>query len=235
MNLELSFIIPTYNEIGNISECLKEIKDTFSKVDYEIVIVDDNSNDGTLEFLKKVSSKDKRIRLFVRKNAWGFGSAIMYGIRRAKGEYAMPFMGDLSDKPSDAMKLLLEIRKGYDIVFTNRFKGKNRAYDYPLFKYYSNRIYNNLISLLIGIPYNDTSNAFKIFRKDILDKVKIKNSGFEFTTELAIKAYLKGDKFSEVPVSWYNRKEGKQKSNLIKIGIGYFRVLFMVLSEKFKK
>src|SRR3989338_2010373 len=236
MKTDVSLIIPTYNERENIRQCLDGLVKAFSggKAAYELIIVDDNSTDGTYETVKNYSGRNKRIRAFLRTGEKGIGSAIFFGMKKSSGTYLIPFMADLSDDPEDALRLYNKIKEGYDVVFTNRFKGKNRAYGYPHPKYYFNRLYNLMIATLFNLKYTDTSNAFKAVRKDIVDRLDIKCKGFEFTTELALKSYFRGKRFSEIPVTWNNREKGKQKSSLLKIGRGYLRVLLLLLNEKRK-
>ena len=149
MKPQLSLIVPTFNESMNILKCLNNIKGSFSKdkIPYEVIVIDDNSPDGTYKYAKDMSKSYRNLKVYLRKNERGFGSAVHFGIKKAKGEYVIPFMADLSDSLDDAKLLYYTIKEGgYDVVFTNRFKDGNRAYKYPMLKYFFNRAYNYLIS-----------------------------------------------------------------------------------------
>lgn len=233
MVVDVSLVVPTYNEIDNISTCLSALVTSLSKekISYEVVVVDDGSNDGTVAFVRDFSKKHKHVRLLLRKNERGFGSAIFYGIVHAKGTYVIPFMADLSDTPEDAIRVFRKLEEGYDMVFTTRFKHGNRARSYPFLKFLSNRIYNHIISFVCGIPFKDTSNAFKGFRCEVVKDVVLVHSGFEVTTELAMKSLARSKRVSEIKVSWHNRDKGTQKSDLRKIAVGYFNVLKMLHTQ----
>ena len=141
----------------------------------------------------------------------GMGSALIAGFKIASGEVFVPFMGDLSDDPKDIVKLVEKIDEGYDVVCGSRFTEGGSTTDYPLIKLIINRVWNRFFSFIFGMKIKDISNAFKAYRRFVIDKIEPSSKGFEITAEIALKARVYGFKLTEVPVSWSGRKKGESK------------------------
>ncbi|HLD05950.1 MAG TPA: glycosyltransferase [Candidatus Nanoarchaeia archaeon] len=232
--MDLTIIIPTYNERDNLEKTIAKLTPVLrkAKVDYEIVIVDDNSPDGTGAFAKQLHAQDRRIKPFIRVNARGFGLSLRDGITHAKGKFIIPTSADLADAPDDIVRLYRTIKKGYDVVYTTRFAKGGKIINYPGTKLFCNRAFNYLTTFLFLMPYHDISNGFKAYRKSILDALVIESAGFEINPELSIKSYLRGKTFAEIGVSWTGRTSGLSKLNLIKVGPRY---VAMVLNLYWKR
>jgi len=154
----------------------------------------------------------------------GFGNAIKDGFKHVEGDIVIPVMGDLSDDPNDILRLVKKIEEGYDLAYGSRFIKGGSVEGYPTAKMFANRIFNNAVRLLFGIPHKDVTNAFKAYKKDVLDAIGIENmkaEGFDLTVELALKAHILGFKSVEVPVTWRGREKGEAKLKLSENGLVY--------------
>lgn len=230
--MDLSIIIPTYNERENLGKTITHIVPVLNKnkIKYEIIIVDDDSPDGTGKFAKKI--KNKNIKVLIRTNIRGYGTAIRDGIMLSSGKFIIATSADFCDDPKDIIKLYNEIKKGYDVVYTTRFSKGGKIINYSLLKTLSNRAFNYLTSLIFLMKYKDISNGFKIYRKDLLDSINLESEGFEINPELAIKSYLKGKRFSEIGVTWIGRQSGLSKLNLVKVGPRYLKLILKLFFRR---
>lgn len=215
--MELSVIIPARNEEKTVVRAVKKIISALRGLaDFEIIAVDDCSTDGTGNILDGLAGK--RVRIIHRRENPGFGSALRAGFEKAKGKYVVSFMGDLSDDPKDLIKMLKKTREGWNVVIGSRFVPGSRIVGYPGLKMAANRLFNNLLALLLRVPYKDLTNAFKMYRRELLEKMKIESTDFDITVELPIKAIKLGAKIAEVPVSWQGRSSGSPKWRLARAG-----------------
>lgn len=218
---KLSIVIPAHNEEGNLEALITELMPVLQKheetMDYEIVIVNDNSTDATPAIIEKFASENSRIKPVHRHSQPGFGNAIREGFRKATGDIIIPVMGDLSDDPHDIPKLVRKIEEGYDIAYGSRFIEGGATEGYPYTKMIANRAFNNTVRLLFGIKHKDVTNAFKAYRKEVLESIGIDNieaNGFDLTVEIPLKAHIMGFTSAEVPVTWHGRKRGEAKLKL---------------------
>ena len=159
--MKISVIIPVHNEEEIIEKTIKKTYEvlTRNKYDYEIIVVDDNSDDKTEKILNKLSKRNKRIRSFHKKyrnkGPTGLGSAIKFGIKYCSGDIVVPLMGDLSDNPNDIPKLIKKIKEGYDVVCGSRFIAGSKIIGYPKIKMLCNRFYNRLFAFLFFLDVED--------------------------------------------------------------------------------
>lgn len=230
MPIELSVIIPARNEERSIGKAVLKVKSTLDKAvvpDFEIIAVDDCSTDGTGRILDRLGGK--RVRIIHREETPGFGRALRSGFSAAKGKYVVSFMGDLSDDPKDLVNMLEKARSGYDVVIGSRFIEGSKITGYPKAKLVANRLFNHLLALLLWVPYLDLTNAFKMYRADLVGKMRLESEDFDITVEMPIKALKMGARFAEVPVNWYGRKSGSPKWKLARAGYIYLARLFKTL------
>jgi len=238
--MKISIVIPAHNEKDIIRRTIKKVSDVLKKKNYnfEIVIVDDNSDDGTSQILDRL--KNRRIRVIHKKNKVGgpsgLGAALIPGLNRASGDFIIPFMGDLSDNPKDIPKIV-EALKEFDIICASRFLEQSKLVGYPPIKFLCTLAYNKIFSLLFGLGVSDFTNAFKGYRKEVIRRVKPVSRGFEITSEIVLKGRLLGYSIGEVPVDWRGRAEGEGETKfaafsvsdifsgkLLKIGYSYGRI-----------
>ena len=235
--MKLSIIIPAYNEEESIANTVDSIYDAFSKVeiDYEIFVINDNSKDNTLGALKNLANQYPNLRYETNNGPNGFGYAVRYGLERFNGDCVAIMMADLSDSPKDLIKFYMTMIEGnYDCVFGSRFMKGAKVIDYPRAKKYINRLANFIIKITMSIKYNDTTNAFKLYRKTTIEGIKpFLAPHFNLTVELPLKAIIRGYTYTVVPNSWTNRKYGVSKLNIKEMGSRYFFILLYCFIEKY--
>ncbi|MEY4875156.1 MAG: hypothetical protein RL708_305 [Bacteroidota bacterium] len=231
----LSIVIPAYNEEGSIIETLETLYAELiqSNVPHEIVVVNDNSKDSTESILIELQKKIPTLVYYTNKGPNGFGYAIRYGLERFKGDAVAVMMADLSDSPQDLVKFYNKLLEGYDCVFGTRWSKGGSVHDYPTTKKIINRVANMIIRMFMRIQYNDTTNAFKMYRKEVIEGLKpFLSPHFNLTIELPLKAIIRGYTYTVVPNSWHNRKAGESKLKIKEMGSRYFFILMYCWIEK---
>jgi len=235
--MKLSIVIPAYNEEESIAETIDQIEEAFSKVniDHEILIVNDNSKDNTLLVLEMLAQKYPSLKYETNLGPNGFGYAVRYGLERYSGDCVAVMMADLSDSPYDLIRYYTTMVEGnYDCVFGSRFMKGGKIIDYPFVKKVINRIANFIIRVVMRIKYNDTTNAFKLYKREVINGVKpILSPHFNLTIELPLKAIIRGYTYTIVPNSWTNRKYGVSKLKIKEMGSRYFFILVYCFVEKY--
>ena len=233
--MKLSVVIPLHNEEGCVEEVISAITDELrrEKLPYEIIAVNDNSTDNTRNILAKLAGKDAQIRIVDRKQPPGFGRAVKEGIANCAGDCVALVMGDASDDPKDIVKYYRKIEEGYDCVFGTRFAKESNVRDYPVLKFLINRLANTFIRVLFFLSFNDVTNAFKAYRREVLDAVSpIQALGFNITAEIPLKAIVRGYSYAVVPVNWYGRTSGVSKLKIRQMGRRYLFTVLHVWLEK---
>ena len=226
--MKLSLIIPLHNEEENLDRLMKEVLKALQdfKDDFEVLLVDDCSSDRTGYLAEEWASKYHRVRVIHRRGSPGFGKALKEGFKEAEGDILIPFMGDLSDIPEDALKLYGKVAyEGYDIAVGARWRRGGWAQGMPLLKRIFSVGFSKISRLLLGTPTADVTNAFKAYRRRVITEVNPVSDGFDISAELLIKAYFKGYKITDVPVGWRGRVKGEAKLKLARMGVGYFKLL----------
>jgi dolichol-phosphate mannosyltransferase len=235
--MKLSVVMPAYNEAESIAETITAIEKAFEKmpVDREILVVNDNSSDNTIEVLDELVKQFPNVRYVTNPGPNGFGYAIRYGLERYTGDCVAVMMADLSDSPFDLVRFYVAMIEGnYDCVFGSRFIAGGSVHDYPFTKKIINRIANRIIRIVMGIKYNDTTNAFKLYKRHTIDGVKpLLSPHFNLTIELPLKAIIRGFTYTVVPNSWTNRKYGISKLKIREMGSRYFFILMYCFIEKY--
>jgi dolichol-phosphate mannosyltransferase len=236
--MKLSIVIPAYNEQESIRETILTIEEALDKIkiEHEIVIINDNSKDNTEDVLKELTLEfPKTIVYHNNTGPNGFGYAIRYGLDRFTGDCVAIMMADLSDSPYDLIKFYTTMIEGnYDCVFGSRWIKGGKVIDYPINKKWINRLANRVIMLMMNIKYNDTTNAFKLYKKEVIHGIKpILSPHFNLTIELPLKAIIRGFSYTVVPNSWTNRKYGESKLKIKEMGSRYFFILLYCFIEKY--
>jgi len=234
--MKLSVVIPAHNEEGHIKNAVESIKNVLVResIEYEIVVVNDNSTDKTVEIVSNLEKQDSGIRLITNKGRNGFGFAVKKGLEKFTGDAVVITMADSSDDPEDIVKFYRKLEQGYDCVFGTRFVKEAKLVDYPLFKLLLNRAGNIFIKLLFGLKYNDVTNAFKCYRREVIKGVSpILSHHFNLTIELPLKAIVRGYSYTVIPTNWYNREEGVSKWKIKEMGSRYLFIVLYALIEKY--
>jgi dolichol-phosphate mannosyltransferase len=231
----LSIVIPARNEEGSIEATIVDLAETLSReqIPYEVVVVDDHSSDGTRAVVARLADRYKSLRCISNRRRNGFGNAIHSGLEAFTGDAVCIVMADASDDPKDVVTFYHKMNEGYDCVFGTRFARTSKVIDYPPLKLAINRAANMFIALLFGIAYTDSTNAFKLFRREVIAGVSpILSHHFNITVELPLKAIVRGYTYAVVPNNWYNRKDGVSKFKVKEMGSRYLFIVLYVFIEK---
>lgn len=235
--MKLSIVIPAYNEEGSIEETIRTLYKVLlhHKIEHEIFVTDDNSNDLTSAILAALQKDVPTMRYETNKGPNGFGYAVRYGLERFSGDCVAIMMADLSDDPEDLVRFYNRMLEGnYDCVFGTRFASGGKVYDYPRIKLIINRIANTIVKILFRLKFNDFTNSFKLYKKTTIDGLKpFLSPHFNLTLELPLKAIVRGYSYSVVPNSWRNRKHGESKLKIREMGSRYFFIMLYCLIEKY--
>ena len=233
--MKLSIVMPARNEEDSIAQAIQDIVAELAKekIEYELMVVNDNSSDNTRQIVESLMNINSNIKLINRKSSNGFGRAVKDGLSRVTGDVTGIVMGDLSDDPKDVVKCFRKIEEGYDCVFGSRFIKGSIIKDYPIVKLLINRLANAFIQVLFLTKANDITNAFKFYRTDVIRAVQpIQALYFNITVEIPLKAMVRGFSFVQIPINWYGRKSGVSKLGIKEMGRKYlFTVLYIWLEK----
>ncbi len=231
-----SIVIPARDEVESLPGTLDSIHRTMlaNNVPHEIVVVDDGSTDGTWELLQKLREQIPTLAPVQNVGLHGFGRAVICGIEASRGDAVVIMMADASDSPQDAVHYWELLNEGYDCAFGSRFMQGSIVIDYPKVKLFLNRIANFLVRVAFRISLNDTTNAFKAYRRTTLEGCRpFLAPHFNLTVELPLKAIVRGYSFSTIPISWTNRRYGTAKLKIKEMGSRYFFICAYVWLEKY--
>lgn len=228
-------MIPARNERGPVATTVTGILDVLEQasIDYEIVLVDDASTDDTATVVKRLAADNPRVRYHLSHNPRGYGYTVRAGLDVFDGDVVVIVMADGSDDPADILRYHRVIEEGYDCAFGSRFIRGSAVHDYPKFKLGLNRVVNLGIRILFRSGYNDTTNAFKAYRREVIETVQpLLSNHFNLTVEIPLKAIVRGHSYKVIPISWRNRKEGESKLSLQEMGSRYAFIVLYVLLER---
>jgi dolichol-phosphate mannosyltransferase len=232
--MKLSVVIPARNEEDAIAATVEAVTRRLAEedIDYEIIVVDDASTDPTGDVVARIADEDSRVRCVRSPYRNGFGFAVRAGLEQFTGDAVAIMMADLSDSPDDLVAYFRLLQAGYDCAFGSRFIPGAAIRDYPRFKLVANRVVNLGIRVLFGHGYNDTTNAFKAYRREVIDTVQpLLSQHFNLTVELPLKAVVRGHSYAITPISWTNRRTGESQLKLQEMGSRYAFVVLMVFLE----
>lgn len=214
MNVNSLVIIPTYNELENVKLIVPDLLSRYNNID--ILVVDDNSPDGTGNYIRELANSNYRIRLIVREKKMGLGTAYTEGFKYAlknNYEYIFEMDADYSHDPKEIANFLNAIKE-YDLVLGSRYINGVNVVNWPmqrlLLSYFAN-IYTRLIT---GMPIMDATGGFKCFRRKVLETIDfndVKSNGYAFQIEITYKAWRKGFKIGEIPITFVDRTMGHSK------------------------
>ncbi|MDJ0598399.1 MAG: glycosyltransferase [Crocosphaera sp.] len=232
---QFSIVIPAYNEEGCIVSTVTLISQTLEKagIPYEILVVNDNSRDRTEELLQQINAQNPKVRYINNYYPNGFGFAVRCGLENFRGDAVAIVMADNSDSPENMIDYYHKLQEGYDCIFGSRFIKGGKVVDYPTHKLIVNRLANWFIQVLFGIPLNDTTNAFKAYRKEVIEGISpLLSHHFNLTVEIPLKAITRGYSYCIIPITWRNRTTGVSKLKLKEMGSRYLFIVLSVLLEK---
>ena len=207
-------IIPTYNELENIPTLLPEV---LSKDDgINVLIVDDNSPDGTASFVESEIKNNNRIHLVKRPSKRGLGTAYIAGFKFAlqnRYDYVFEMDADFSHDPKEIPRFLDEI-KNSDVVLGSRYVNGVNVINWPMRRLLLSSFANYYTRFITGMPVHDATGGFKCFRREVLEAInleKVTSNGYAFQIEMTFKAWKKGFKVKEIPIIFVDRVKGKSK------------------------
>ena len=231
-----SIVIPARDEVESLPGTLDAIHRTMlaNQIPHEIVVVDDGSTDGTWELLQKLRDQIPALAPVQNLGLHGFGRAVVRGIEASRGDAVVIMMADASDSPQDAVHYWELLNEGYDCAFGSRFMRGSVVVDYPRVKLLINRLANFLVRVGFRLSLNDTTNAFKAYRRAVLEGCRpFLAPHFNLTVELPLKAIVRGYSFATIPISWTNRRYGTAKLKIKEMGSRYFFICAYVWLEKY--
>ncbi len=229
----LSIIVPVRNESENIEAIFMYFNDNLANLNFELLIINDFSNDDTLIKAQNLSRENKNLKVLNNKHK-GLGGAINLGVKEAKGEYITIMMADQSDDINDLLKYYEIINNSnIDAVLGSRFLKDSKVKDYPLQKLVLNRIFNYLVSFIFWNKYNDYTNAFKIYKKKVLLEISpLISESFNIFLEIPLKIISRNYKYQVIPINWIGRKKGVSKFRIKELRSKYLFTLIYCFIEK---
>ena len=232
----LSVVIPARDEAGCICSTVEHVhvELRINHVPHEIIVVDDGSTDGTWDMLTDLQTRLPILRPLQNAGPHGFGRAIVCGLNNMLGDAVVIMMADESDDCRDVVRYWHELNKGYDCVFGSRFSKGGGVIDYPFVKLALNRTANLFVKLIFRIKLNDTTNAFKAYRREVIEGCRpLIAPHFNLTVELPLKAIVRGYSWTMIPIRWRNRRTGMAKLKIREMGSRYFFICMYVWLEKY--
>lgn len=200
----ISIVIPTLNEQQNIGPALDGIEKVMAHSDYEVIVVDGYSKDKTVEIAKKHGAR-------IIYDNMGKGSALIKGLKAAKGSVIISMDADMSNKPNELKVLIAGIEAGYDVCMGSRFLVGGGSDDMPFVRRFGNKIFVYMVNLLYGANYTDLCYGYRSFSRNAVRKLKLTEKGFGIETEISIKAKKSSLKIMEVPSYEKKRASGIAK------------------------
>ncbi len=231
-------IIPTYNEAENVKSIIPAILTV--NADVEVLVVDDNSPDGTAEVVEEMMESNSRIHLIKRNEKMGLGTAYVAGFKYAI-EHCFDFVFEMdADSSHDAQEIpnFLSKMNSFDLVIGSRYRDGVRVLNWPvrrlLLSYFAN-VYTQIIT---GLPLKDATGGFKCFRRKVLESIdldSIKSNGYSFQIEVSYKAWKKGFRLLEIPVVFVDRRVGTSKMSKSIVWEAVFMVWKLRLRSIFRR
>ncbi|MFM8268998.1 MAG: glycosyltransferase family 2 protein [Pseudomonadota bacterium] len=234
--MKLSVVIPAHNEGSCIEGTIRDLSEELRKeaIPHEIIVVDDHSTDQTGTVLQKVAREIQDVKSVQSSWPMGFGNAIRFGLTHFTGDAVAVYMADSSDAPDDLVRFYrLMMSNKVDCVFGSRWESESEVTNYPVFKLCLNRLVNYFIQILFGFRYNDVTNAFKLYSRDVIVGVApLISPHFNLTVELPLKAIVRGFSYEVVPNKWIGRKTGESKLKIKEMGSRYLFIILYCFIEK---
>jgi len=232
----LSVIIPARDEGDCVASTVEHltVELRLRGVPHEIVVVDDGSSDRTWEILQDLKNRLPVLAPVQNHGEHGFGRAVLCGLDHMHGDAAVIMMADESDDCRDVVRYWERLNEGWDCAFGSRFVKGGGTIDYPWTKLVLNRFANKFLQFLFNIDLNDTTNAFKAYRKTVIDGCRpLIAPHFNLTVEIPLKAIVRGYSWTVIPITWRNRRTGQTKLKIKEMGSRYLFICLYVWLEKY--
>jgi len=216
-----TLIIPAKNEEGAIGKVLQEIP---KKLVQQIIVVDGRSKDKTIREVRANLRRGKDILMIQKSN--GYGGAFIEGIKQTKGNIIIMMDADGSHNPADIPFLIKKIEEGYEYVMASRYMVGSKSYDDTFIRWLGNKVFTLLTNIIHGTRVTDSLYLYTAITKKGLDQLKLTSPGFEFCTEILVKAHNAGLRFAEVPAIERKRYHGDSKVNALLDGLRILKMIF---------
>jgi dolichol-phosphate mannosyltransferase len=213
----LSVIVPTYNEAENVQELLERIKSSLGDQSFDVVVVDDNSPDGTADVVERLSVKWGNIKLLRRRGKMGLGSAVVDGMKVADGKIIVVMDADLQHPPELLPKMINKASEGYDIIVASRYMDGGSIEKWGTLR----RIVSKGAAFLAHLLFlktravRDVVSGFFLFKKGVVEGVRLSPTGYKILLEILVKGRY--GRVAEVPYTFKPRKRGRSKLGLTEI------------------
>jgi dolichol-phosphate mannosyltransferase len=233
--MKVAIVVPAHNEEENIEKLVNDIDEILrqSKIENQIIIVDDNSKDNTSTILKNLSKGMANLTPVYRSDGiCGVGLTLREGIKAAKNcDVIVTMDGDFSHDPNEISNLIQGIKSGADLVIGSRYMKGGRA-DMPRSRIIISGLYNVVSRVFLRTSIHDLTTGFRAMRKKALEKIELTSEGFEIHPEIHLKIYKQRLKVIEVPIHYHRRGGGTSKLRYLKVGPGYLKVVFRQLLKQ---
>jgi len=218
--LDLSIVIPTLNEQGNIGPLVGRCKTTLAELDitYEIIAVDGGSKDNTVNEAEEAGARA------IQQEGRGYGGALRTGFKNARGQYIQTMDSDLSHEP-EVIAQLWAAREKAEVTIASRYV-EGGGGDMPIFRAVLSKILNVVFTTLLSIPVKDISSGFRLYKGDTVRAISFEAEDFDVLEEILIVIYVGGGRVAEVPFQYRPRQEGKSNAKLFKFAIAYLKTLY---------
>jgi dolichol-phosphate mannosyltransferase len=231
----VSVVVPCHNEEMNIRPLVTRLRQLYDDYLHEIILVDDNSTDGTREIIRTLAAEDPRVRPIVRSPPNGVGRAIAEGYGAATGRYVLSMDCDFQHLLPEIRDLFDAAAAGYDVVVGSRFSRYSVLLNYPYQKIVANRGFHALAQLALRRRFRDLTNNLKLMRREVIERLQLLEPGFAVNAETGLQPLMMGFRVAEVPISWISRAPdmGSSSFRLLRVGGGYWRVLWRLWRATF--
>jgi dolichol-phosphate mannosyltransferase len=232
----LSVVIPARDEEGRISATVEHlyVELRLHGIKHEIVVVDDGSTDSTWPVLEETKHRVPTLEAVQNTKEHGFGRAVTFGLHQVRGDAVVIMMADESDDCRDVVRYWEVLNQGWDAVFGSRFIRGGGVIDYPWHKLVMNRFANLFLRLMFRVPLNDFTNAFKAYRRKVIEGCSpFLSPHFNLTVEIPLKTIVRGYSWTVIPITWRNRRSGVSKLKIKEMGSRYLFIALYCWLEKY--
>ena len=229
-------MIPARDEEGRVSGTVEHlyVELRLHGIEHEIVVVDDGSTDGTWSSLRQAMPRVPTLRPVQNPGEHGFGRAVSFGLDQARGDAMVVMMADESDDCRDVVRYWEALNEGWDAVFGSRFVRGGGVVDYPKHKLILNRLTNLFLRIIFHVPLNDFTNAFKAYRRKVIEGCQpFLSPHFNLTIEIPLKTIVRGYSWTVIPITWRNRRSGESKLKMREMGSRYLFIALYCWLEKY--
>jgi len=231
----VSVVVPCHNEEMNVGPLVTRLRTLFGAYLHEIVLVNDNSNDGTRAVIDSLAVEDAKLKPLHRASPNGVGLALADGMRVSSGRYVLLMDCDFQHLLPEVRELFDAIAEGYDVAVGSRFSRRSVLLNYPFQKIAANRAFHAVAGFLLRGRFRDLTNNLKLMRREVAERLQLLEAGFAVNAEIGLQPLLMGFKVKEVPISWVGRgvDMGRSSFRVLHVGGSYSRVLRRLWAVRF--